>query len=58
VGAMTKSECKTQIKQQLCISRKLKQVGLYTAATESRHKAQILLHAYKRHFLEESIVHQ
>ena len=54
---MTKEECKTKLKHQLKIGRRLQEVGLYTAATASRNKAQLLLHAYKRHFLEESVKH-
>jgi hypothetical protein len=54
---MTKEECKTKLKHQLKIGRRLQEVGLYMAATVSRKKAQILLHAYKRHFLEESLKH-
>jgi hypothetical protein len=53
--AMTKEECKTKLKHQLDICRRLKAVGMNTAATESRNKARILLHAYKRHLLEESV---
>jgi hypothetical protein len=52
--AMTKDECKTELKHQIKISRRLKEVGMYTAATASRKKAQILLHAYKLHLLKES----
>jgi hypothetical protein len=55
---MTKEECKTKVKHQLKIRRRLQEVGLYTAATESRNKAQILLQAYKRHFLEGSVKHR
>ena len=55
--AMTKEECKMKLKHELEISRRLQEVGLYRAATESRNKAQILLQAYKRHFLEESVIH-
>ena len=54
---MTKEECKMKLKHELGIGRRLQEVGLYWAATESRHKAQILLQAYKRHFLEESDNH-
>jgi hypothetical protein len=52
---MTKEECKTELKHQLKMGRRLQEAGLYLAATVSRNKAQILLHAYKRHFMEESI---
>jgi len=55
---MTKEECKTKLKHQLKIGRRLHEVGLYTAATTSRNKAQILLQAYKRHFMEESVKHR
>ena len=54
---MTKEECKIKLKHELEIGRRLREVGLYWAATESRNKAQILLQAYKRHFLEESDNH-
>jgi len=54
---MTKEECKTKLKHQLRIGRRLQEVGMYTAAVASRNKAQILLHAYKRHFREESVKH-
>jgi hypothetical protein len=54
---MTKAECKMKLIHQLEIGRRLEEVGLYTAAIESRNKAQILLQAYKRHFREESIKH-
>ena len=54
---MTKEECKTKLKHQLRIGRRLQEVGMYTAAVASRSKAQILLHAYKRHFREESVMH-
>ena len=50
---MTKGECKQKLLHQLEIGRRLEEVGLYTAAIESRNKAQILLRAYKRHFREE-----
>lgn len=51
---MTKAECKMKLKHQLEITHRLEEIGLHTAAFESRNKAQILLQAYKRHFLEES----
>ena len=54
---MTKEECKMKLKHQLKIGRRLQEVGLYTAATASRNKAQTLLHTYKRHFMEESVKH-
>ena len=50
---MSKTECKMKLKHQLEIGRRLQQLGLYAAATESRTKAHILLQIYKRHFLEE-----
>jgi len=50
---MTKEECKTKLKHQLKMGRRLQEVGMYTAATASRSKVQILLQAYKRHFQEE-----
>jgi hypothetical protein len=54
---MTKEECKTKLKHQLKIGRQLQEVGMFAAATASRTKAQILLHAYKRHFLVGSVKH-
>ena len=39
-----------KLKQQLELGRRLKEAGLFTAATESRNRAQVLLQAYKRHF--------
>ena len=51
---MTKEECKTRLKHQLRIRRRLIEAGMNSAAAESRDKARILLHAYKRHLLEES----
>jgi hypothetical protein len=50
---MTRDECKLKLLHQLVIGRRLEEAGLYTAAIESRNRAQILLHAYKRHFHEE-----
>lgn len=47
---MTKTECMLKLKQQLELGRRLKEAGLFAAATESRNRAQILLQAYKRHF--------
>ena len=47
---MSKTECKIKLKHQLEIGRRLQQVGLFAAATESRTKAHILLQIYKRHF--------
>jgi hypothetical protein len=52
---MSKTECKMKLKHQLEIGRRLQQLGLYAAATESRTKAQILLQIYKRHFREEPV---
>jgi hypothetical protein len=51
---MTKSECKMKLKRQIEIGHRLEQVGLYTAAMESRNKALVLLHSYRRHFREKS----
>jgi hypothetical protein len=48
--AMTKRECMLKLKQQLELGRRLKEAGLFTAAVESRNRAQVLLQAYKRHF--------
>ena len=39
-----------KLKQQLELGRRLKEAGLFTAAAESRNRAQVLLQAYKRHF--------
>jgi hypothetical protein len=39
-----------KLKQQLGLGRRLKEAGLFAAATESRNRAQALLQAYKRHF--------
>ena len=50
---MTKTECKAKMKHQLEIGRRLQQLGLFAAATESRTKAYVLLHSYKRHFREQ-----
>ena len=47
---MLKAECKMKLKHQLEIGRRLQQLGLFAAATESRTKAHILLNIYKRHF--------
>ena len=47
---MLKAEYKTKLKHQFEIGRRLQQVGLFEAAAESRTKARILLHSYKRHF--------
>jgi hypothetical protein len=44
-----------KLKHQLEIGRRLQQLGLFAAATESRTKAQILLHIYKRHFREQVV---
>jgi hypothetical protein len=54
---MTRDECKLKLLHQLEIGRRLEKAGLYTAAIESRHRAQVLLRAYKRHFREEFIKH-
>lgn len=51
---MSKTECKEKLKHQLEIGRRLHQLGLYAAATESRTRANILLQSYKRHFREEA----
>jgi hypothetical protein len=51
---MNKTECRTRLKHQLVIGHRLQQVGLFTAATESRKKALALLQIYKRHFREQS----
>jgi hypothetical protein len=51
---MTKTECRTKLRHQLEIGRRLQQVGMYTAAAESRRKAVVLYHGYRRHCLELS----
>jgi hypothetical protein len=51
---MTKTECRTKLKHQLEIGRRLQQAGLYTAAAESRKKAVVLLHGYRNHYPKES----
>jgi len=52
---MLKAECKMKLKHQLEIGRRLQQLGLFAAATESRTKSYILLQIYKRHFQEHPI---
>ena len=52
---MLKAECKMKLKHQLEIGRRLQQLGLFAAATESRTKSHILLQIYKRHFREQPI---
>lgn len=52
---MLKAECKTKLKHQLDIGRRLQQLGLFAAAAESRNKALVLLHSYKRHFRNEMV---
>jgi hypothetical protein len=47
---MNKTECKTRLKHQREIERRLQQVGLFTAAIESHKKAIVLLQIYRRHF--------
>ena len=47
---MNKSECKSKLKHQLEIERRLQHVGLFTAAIESHKKALVLLQIYRRHF--------
>ena len=51
---MTKAEYKIKLRHQLEIGRRLHQLGLFEAATESRTKARILLQIYKRHFREHT----
>jgi hypothetical protein len=50
---MTKTECRTRLKHQLEIERRLQKVGMFTAAAESRKKALVLLQIYRRHSLEQ-----
>ena len=52
---MLKAECKMKLKHQFEIGRRLQQLGLFAAATESRTKAYILLQIYKRHFREQAV---
>jgi hypothetical protein len=52
---MSKTECKMKLKHQLEIGRRLHQLGLFAAATESRTKARVLLQIYKRHFREQVV---
>jgi hypothetical protein len=52
---MNKTEYRSKLKHQLEIGRRLEQVGLYTAAAESRRKAQVLCQMYRRHYRECSI---
>ena len=52
---MSKAECKMKLKHQLEIGRRLQQLGLFAAATESRTKARVLLHIYKRHFRKQAV---
>lgn len=47
---MNKTECKTRLKHQLEIERRLHQAGLFAAAIESHKKALVLLQIYRRHF--------
>jgi len=54
---MTKEECKTELKHQLKMARRLQEAGLYTASIASRNKARILLYSFKRHLMEESVQH-
>jgi hypothetical protein len=52
---MNKAEYRTKLKHQLEIGRRLEHVGLYTAATESRKKAQVLFHIFRRQHPTSSI---
>lgn len=52
---MNKTEYRTRLKHQLEIGRRLEQVGLYTAAMESRKRAMVLLQIYRRQCREPSI---
>jgi hypothetical protein len=52
---MSKTECKIKLKHQLEIGRRLQQLGLFAAATESRTKAYVLLQIYNRHFREQVV---
>ena len=53
-ATMNKTDYRMQLKHQLLLGRRLEQVGLYTAAAESRNKAQVLLQIYRRHSREPS----
>lgn len=52
---MNKAEYRTKLKHQLEIGRRLEQVGLYTAAEESRRKALVLFQIYRRQHREPPI---
>lgn len=52
---MSKTECKMKLKHQLEIGRRLQELGMFAAATESRTKAHILLNIYKRHYREQVV---
>ena len=53
MDTMSKTACREKLKHQLEIWRRLQQLGLFAAATESRKKAHVLLQIYKRHFREQ-----
>ena len=55
---MQQSECKIKLKHQLEIGRRLQQLGLYAAATESRNRSRVLLQSYKRHFRKQVVNRQ
>ena len=52
---MSKEDCKRKLKHQLEIGRRLQELGLFAAATESRTKAYVLLQIYKRHFRKQVV---
>jgi len=52
---MSKMEYRSKLRHQLEIGRRLEQVGLYTAAMESRKKAQVLFQIYRRQLHAPSI---
>ena len=52
---MSKTECNMKLKHQLEIGRRLHQLGLFAAATESRTKARGLLQSYTKYFREQVV---
>ena len=52
---MSKTDCKMKLKHQLEITRRLQQLGLFAAATESRTNAHVQLQIYKHHFREQVV---
>lgn len=52
---MNKTECRTRLKHQFEIERRLRQVGLFAAAIEARNKALVLLQIYRRNFRQQPL---